>query len=112
MDKQELLALASACERLTDFETPEAEALNNALHGVLPEPKCVQPPNYRANISAAIGLLPESLVFNLGNDVGGWAYVWNDTPEYNGEPHEGRAATPALALCAAALRAIASQEGE
>ena len=70
-------------------------------------------PRYTASLDAALTLVPDGLVFNLGNDASMcWAHVWDDVPEYDGEPYEGRAATPALALCAAALKAhIERNEG-
>lgn len=62
-------------------------------------------PAYTGSLDAAVTLVPEGYSFNLGNDVRGWADVWFDVPVYDGKPYEGRAATPALALCAASLRA-------
>ena len=112
----DLKELAERVERLTNFETPEAVALNNALHNLLPEPKCVQPPNYLRSIDAAMQLVPEDAEWSLEGDferkgnsgyhcgmnwyqVDYYAHVWTS------------AATPALALCAAALRARL-QQGE
>ena len=46
MNNQDLLTLADRVEALIDFETPDAVALNNALHDLVSEPKCVQPPNF------------------------------------------------------------------
>lgn len=57
------------------------------------------------SIDAAVTLVPEGHSFNLGNDVRPWAHIWFDVPAYDGKPYEGRAATPALALVAASLRA-------
>jgi hypothetical protein len=59
------------------------------------------------SIDAAVTLVPDGYSFNLGNDVKPWAHIWFDVPAYDGKPYEGRAATPALALCAAALKARA-----
>ena len=70
-------------------------------------PKCVFPPRFTASIDAALTLVPE-----------GWrwhSYHWRrkDEPKImslvTNEPHvgiaHGKAATPALAICIAALRA-------
>jgi len=62
--------------------------------------------------SAALTLVPEGMVWNAGNDTPGWAHVWRDSPQYDGRPHDGRSATPALALTAAALRARLAQMGD
>ena len=59
------------------------------------------------SIDAAATLIPVGHSFNLGNDVRPWAHIWFDVPAYDGKPYEGRASTPALALCAAALKARA-----
>ena len=62
--------------------------------------------------SAALTLVPEGMVWNAGNDTPGWAHVWRDSPQYDGRPHDGRSATPGLALTAAALRARLAQMGD
>lgn len=107
-----LLELAARCEALTDFETPAAVALNNAIHDLLPEPKCVQPPNYLASLDAAMTLLDPTWFFHVSrfspeSDGRGKAHVYPNRGL--GDDYEGDAATPALALCAAALRARAAQ---
>ena len=69
------------------------------------------PPSYTASIDAALTLVPKGLVYNLGNDTAFcWAYIWDDTPDYDGEPYEGRTSTPPCAIVAACLRARGSQE--
>lgn len=69
--------------------------------------------NYTASLDAAMTLVPEGVSFAVGKgietELGGSAtdYAWCGSKAV---PHEGPyawAATPALALCAAALRARA-----
>lgn len=60
---------------------------------------------YTASIDAALSLVPEGLVFNIGNDAGCWAHVWKDDPSYDGHPIDGRGASLALALTTACLKA-------
>lgn len=126
MTEDELLALADRVEGRSSEYDP---ALCDAIHSVLPEPKCIQPPNYCASIDAAMTLVPE-----------GWSVALNGHPPEPGErgtncaevfrlgeivhtakgilrpyapggyPREAiQCATPALALCAAALKVRATQ---
>lgn len=70
-------------------------------------PRPVEAPAYTASIDAAMSLVPE-----------GWMWVGGSSPTHNAgmavtrdgtqDGFDARAATPALALCAAALRARAS----
>jgi hypothetical protein len=64
-------------------------------------------PSYTASLDAAMSLVPSGIVWNMGNDVRCWAHVWRDKNLYDGVPWDARASTPARALTAAALRAIA-----
>lgn len=67
------------------------------------------PPKWLTSIDATLTLVPEGLAYNLGNDIAFcWAHVWDDTPDYDGEPYEGHASTLPCALTAAALRALAT----
>ncbi|CAM2954927.1 hypothetical protein BDI01nite_22460 [Brevundimonas diminuta] len=64
-------------------------------------------PRYTTSLDTGLALaerLP-GWVWNMGNDTRCWAHLWNDLPTYDGNPSMGRAATPALALCIAILRA-------
>lgn len=64
-------------------------------------------PAYTASLDAAMGLVPEPKSFNMshaGNSVAR-VDILPDGPEFS-----GYAPTPALALCAAALRARAAGE--
>jgi len=105
--REGLVELALRVERIADFDTQEAVDLNKALHDLLPEPKCVQPPNYLRSIDAAMSLVPEGLYPTLDFVT---SRCWLRTAEgydlIGGVAH-GFAATPALALVAAALRAKA-----
>ncbi len=107
-------ALAGRCEALTDFETPKAVALRNAIHDLLPEPKCVQPPDYLRSLDAAMSLVLEGATWSVGD----WSATGQGSSACCYPPAEMRAAdgcyiskafTPALALCAAALRARKEQ---
>jgi hypothetical protein len=62
-------------------------------------------PYYTSSIDAAVTLVPDGAHWQVGRDVGPWAAVWTKTRL----PSHCLAATPALALCAAALRALAHQ---
>lgn len=104
----EVSQMIAAIEAMADTETAEARSINDRLHELLPEPKCVQPPNYLASIDAALTLVPDDFWCNIG------------VRRYHGEVSIGlamtaewfgRAATPALAICAAALRARENQHG-
>ena len=72
------------------------------------------PPSFTHSIDAALQLVPEGWTLSqlLGPERRkGWsALIWTVDPESDLGPNapRGRAATPALALCAAALRAGAS----
>ena len=123
-DKQELIALA---ERVEKLEGPDAKvnadilrALGWTEHGFVAFTpsghKAMVIPDYLGSIDAAMLLVPEgwewqadTLTMGAERDKHAWFRLHR--PDY-GEQFEAEAATPALALCAAALRAIASQEGK
>lgn len=151
MDKQELIAMASAVEKL---EGPCREmdlAIMCALDlrpdwlaksqghmwidrgGVNPvirwcddrmkegsgNPSVDDGPRYTASIDAAMTLAPTGYIVGLVNSTEESPYEARGGSAFIGEPGDGpkgnfqaSAATPALALCATSLRAIASQEGE
>ena len=65
-------------------------------------------PDYTTSLDAALALAERVLpgwVWNMGNDLPCWVHLWIDDRNYDGNPIKGDAATPALALCAAILRA-------
>jgi hypothetical protein len=73
-----------------------------------------QSPLYTASLDAAMTLVPEGWHKAFNSQVGG-AWVWPSGAEYldainDPRATRGTAATPALALCAAALRSLAGKE--
>lgn len=105
-----MLALAERVEALTgpsfQIECEISEALGVPIPG----------PAYTASIDAAVRLVPEGWFWRVGHSTlyDGWAHINRRHPDSceHGDEHSAQSATPALALCAAALRAIASREGE
>ncbi len=67
-----------------------------------------RPPTFSTSLDAALALVERVLpgwVWNMGNDLPCWVHLWIDDRNYDGNPIKSDAATPALALCAAILRA-------
>ena len=103
----DLIALAKACERATGPDGALERAIDRALYGSI----MATDHRYTASLDAAMTLVPEGEGFELLTMHGkptafvsaGAAIDWCD-----GNTVE--AATPALALCAAALKARASQQ--
>ena len=115
----DFLNLAEWAERLTgdrsDAAISEMRAFNEAVHQTQPGPKVNIPLDYGASLDAAMTLVPEGW---QGDGMKWWAEEGASChligSQWNGESwvhqfNDGRvqadAATPALALCAAALRA-------
>ena len=71
-------------------------------------------PRYTASLDAAMTLVPEGSVWFVGNSDDPSPAVWNACvmPEQAPADRWTRAATPALALCAASLRARAASMKE
>lgn len=66
------------------------------------------------SLDAALALASRVLpgwVWNMGNDLPCWVHLWIDDRNYDGNPIQGNASTPALALCAAILRASEQERG-
>jgi hypothetical protein len=64
-----------------------------------------QAPAYTTSLDASLTLLPEGTGALINATLGPWAQVIRDTPEFSGPSlASATAATPALALCIAALR--------
>lgn len=101
-DRQTLLELAKRCEkasgRLYAIERDIADALD--LPGI--------PKNYTGSLDAAMTLVPADYLWTVGSTGTQWAFVWGDD-EWD-RKRRAAAATPALALTAAALRALAAME--
>ena len=107
-DKQALVELAERCEAA---EGPDRE-LDDSIRFITRQPfNAHQEPSYTASIDAALTLVPEGHHWQVGIGIEtefghrDSAYAWcsqSDCGELN------IAATPALALCVAALRALAN----
>ena len=109
--REGLVELALRVERIADFDTQEAVDLNKALHDLLPEPKCVQPPNYLRSIDAAMSLVPEGWAICTGHGVEGeqgsyFTILTYLDPETESETvREATGDNWAATVCAAALGA-------
>lgn len=115
MDRAELLRLADACEKAggpnyaLECEIAQAIWRGHFRDGrQKPRPKDLSVPNYTASMDAAMTLIPDN-------------WKWAIMRKYPGRYHAGcgdwaakpvavSAKTPALALCAAALRALAGDD--
>lgn len=107
MSNVHLIALAKMCEEATGA-TWELEQLIGATLGH-PFPA----PPLTASIDRATTLVPEGMVWAAGSygypatDTTPWAWCATRAQSDEGELEYSKGATPALALCAAALRARA-----
>jgi hypothetical protein len=107
----DLVELAERCEAATGPDRELDRCLFAVAHGV--ERERVTGPldiSYTASLDAAITLVPEGmgiieLRFNNSSRDGLWRAYLNVSPTADAVANGGDAATPALALCAAALRA-------
>jgi hypothetical protein len=121
-NKSALLELASRCEAAEKAD----EMLDSDIWHAVGRPNeylvrdlKLDPPDYTASLDAAIRLVPEGWSVGLGDLRGRDPVVWrahlrdhNDPDEMKRQWVEGHAVTPALALTAAALRALAKEKGE
>lgn len=115
-DRQALLDLAARCEaaegpdRELDAEIAFATGwATHALHKqewLRPDGVVCGLPEYTASLDAATSLVPEGWCWQLRHDDRPCAQFWQDGDEYC---LTALAATPALAQCAAALKARAAQ---
>ena len=108
----DLLKLAERCEQATGPNFALELAIFSALK---PREYPSVPRPYSASIDAAMTLVPEGALWLIGSEPWGkpWARCYHveramEQPEGYGDAVE--AATPALALCAAALRALAGEK--
>lgn len=105
MDKAELIALAERCEQADgpnfELEREIADAVWQAKWGKR-RPKDIRPQACTASLDAAMTLVPEGATFSVTKRVTGEGCHADIDLD-----HFANAATPALALTAAALRAIA-----
>jgi hypothetical protein len=105
VSRDEMLALAERCEKAAGPDRELDEAIVAAVDaGVMDVPRALGlvegPPRFTASLDAAMTLVPEGAKVTMQNFGG-------PGPMVLVEPNERFAAgtTPALALCAAALRA-------
>ena len=124
--KDELLALAERVEGLTGPDRGVDAAIAVAMFGgttAIPLGcywtggeyyHATSAAAYTASLDAAMSLVPEGWAYATGNGhQGAWAWCQPDDSRTWVAPEDlSKAATPALALTAAALRAIAKIEGE
>jgi hypothetical protein len=112
MNREEMLALAECCEQAIGREQGLSQSISEAVGSMF---------NYgfTSSVDAAARLVPDGFVWCAGiaeDDDGtyAWANVHNRDPYCDGArvDFSPRAATPALALCAAALRARAQASPE
>ena len=111
-----LLELAERCARATGpdwkldlaiFEAADPEAYRGSVLGAYHRADRVTPPSYTASLDAAMTLVPLGQQFGCGSkDATDRAWAW--AGQFSEGDYIANAATPALALCAAALRARAS----
>ena len=111
MTRAALLALADRVEALTGpCRETDAEVHHAILQGIGTGLYGTQP-SYTASLDAAMTLVPEGHTWSADLNLGKKAFAWcYDDKMLSGRPC--KAATPALALTAAALRARAMMEIE
>jgi hypothetical protein len=97
-----LTALAERCEQATG---PDRKLDREIELAVMPERVDPEPwetlAAYTASLDAAMTLVPEGCIVTIGGGLG----IGTSAIEVSGRIFARKAATPALALCAAALRA-------
>lgn len=76
--------------------------MNRADHAFL---NLIGVPRYTGSIDAAMTLVPDDLVWHISGGYRRGGYVSIESRDDRVPEFKGRAATPALALCAAALKA-------
>jgi hypothetical protein len=108
----ELLALAEQCEMMAGPEW----MMDCSIASVIGWPAAVTRKPYTASLDAAMALVPEDYGWRLWMPAASQSAdgdrprvtLWKPVRSY--APRDTDAATPALALCAAALRARAAME--
>lgn len=104
-----LLELAEACERAESGSRELDAAIDSAIFQVANSTfdVALTPPHYTSLVDAAMQLVPKGLGFMIDGYGTGW-YA-DCSADIDAQAH---AKTPALALCAAALRARHAMEVE
>lgn len=100
VDRAVLLDLAKRCE--------EADKGGTMLEMQIATATGRPDYSYTRSLDAAMTLLPDGNFWQAGTVDRAWATVWARNERVN--KHGSSAATPALALTAAALRALAAME--
>lgn len=111
---QDIDALADRVEALEGPCRETDTAICRAVHG-----RSIGVARYTASLDAAMTLVPECAFWRLGHDGEGadpglfksHILSWTDGTAASQRNSIAIAATPALSLCAAALRALATTEG-
>jgi hypothetical protein len=112
----DLIGLAERCEKATGPDRELEQDICDTVHGPNYMPNVFQQdgsriPRYTASLDAAMTLVPNGMGWSVNRYASGtWARagVYEDNGRDPG--YYCDAATPALALCAAALRARATKE--
>jgi hypothetical protein len=97
MDKR-FAELKASCEAQGMWPEREEACRRDAYH----------PTRFTDSLDAAMRLVPNGFVFSVTDAARSRANVWRPSPLRSIPPAYVKAATPALALCAAALQARAS----
>jgi hypothetical protein len=109
MAKDKLVELAERCEAATRASLD----LDNVIAGVMGVRLGAERPRYTASLDAALALVLDGWAWMVGCDVDEPFFatlVPTDESGITADDIDTKAATPALALCAAALRSHARHE--
>lgn len=108
----ELLELAGRCEKATGPSRDLDADISRAYGGYSETKSAYAPEPFTASLDAAMSLVPEGWAYSVGNIDPSRCRcsAWVMPPPYSIGADIRTGATPALALCAAALRARASKE--
>lgn len=112
MAENDLIALAERCEEATGA-TRELDAMIHwAINDGVAVGYAAYAPAYTASLDAAMTLVPEGAAWSIGCEDDAQTDWLADLTCFSEDPDDYslyiRAATPAVALCAAALRARAA----
>lgn len=113
-------ALAERCERAAgpdrELDAEIGRYFSARFLGYVPDEPQHGCAEFTRSIDAAMTLVPEGWYWRAGHGVlwPGWAHLNRKHPDHceREDEHSAHAETPALALCAAALRARAQSQGK